>query len=173
MKFLLSVAILFSLISCNKNQDTKTEDIEIAKDTTVLTKNDISKINYIDYGVDKKAQTTLDSWQAYNTLAMSISRLKSADISFFKEDNTVFVSTIKDLESTIPETINTEPIQARLLILKTKLFKLEEALNLSTTEKEEKLLVIKELFEAFSNVTLQINKKFEKEAQSIIKPEEI
>ncbi|OIQ23615.1 lipoprotein [Lacinutrix sp. MedPE-SW] len=172
-KLFLAITLLFFLSSCNNNQNAQTVETVVKKDTTLLTKKDIDKINYIDYGVDKKAKNTLDSWQSYNTIAMAISRLKSADFSFFKEDNTVFVSSVNDLETTIPENINTEPIQARLLILRTKLLKLEEVLNLSTTEKKEQLLVIKEVFEAFSNVTLQINKKFEKEAQNIIKPNEI
>lgn len=173
MKHLFLLFLLFSLISCDKKQQTTIIETNKKNDTTLLKAKDISKINYVEYGIDAKAQNTLDSWQAYNTIATAIEDLKSANFDFFKEDNTVFLSTIKDLESTVPLVIDSEPIKARLLILKTKLFKLEEVLNLSTTQKNEKLIVIKELFQAFSNVTLQINKKFEKEAQNIIKPEEL
>lgn len=173
MKYLVLLFFLFSVMACNKKQQKPTLETSIKNDSTVLKSVDISKINYVDYGVDSKAKNTLDSWQAYNTVAVAVENIKEANFDFFKEDNTIFLSTIKDLESTVPENIDSEPIKARLLILKTKLFKLEEILNLSTTKKNEKLIVIKELFQAFSNVTLQINKKFEKEAQNIIKPEEL
>jgi len=173
MKYLVLLFFLFSVMACNKKQQKATLETSIKNDSTVLKSVDISKINYVDYGVDSKAKNTLDSWQAYNTVAVAVENIKEANFDFFKEDNTIFLSTIKDLESTVPENIDSEPIKARLLILKTKLFKLEEILNLSTTKKNEKLIVIKELFQAFSNVTLQINKKFEKEAQNIIKPEEL
>ncbi|AEH01001.1 hypothetical protein [Lacinutrix sp. 5H-3-7-4] len=169
----LTITLLFFLSSCNNNQNKQTKETVVKKDTTLLTKNDIDKITYVDYGIDSKAKNTLDSWQSYNTIALAIDNLKKGDLNFFKEDNTVFVSSVNDLETTIPENINTEPIQARILILRTKLLKLEEVLNLGTSKKNEKLLIMKEVFEALSNVTLQINKKFEKEAQNIIKPNEI
>ncbi|WP_299884008.1 hypothetical protein [uncultured Lacinutrix sp.] len=173
MKHIFYFLLFFSFLTCNEKQQTTKVESKLKTDTTVLTKIDISKINYIDYGVDTKAKNTLDAWQAYNTIAVAVNGLKSANFDFFKEDNSVFIPTIKELETTIPDKINIDPIQARMLILKTKLLKLEEVINLKTTQKKEKLLVIKEVFEAFSNMTLQINKKFEKEAQSIIKPDEL
>lgn len=136
-----------------------------------LTKKDIAEIKYLDYGIDTKAKNTLDSWLVYNILSKAVEDLKNANFDFFIEDEAVFASALEDLDTTIPENINNASIRARLLVLKTKLYKLEEATRLTTTSKKEHLATIKEVFEAFSYVTLLVNKKFEKEAQSIIKPE--
>ncbi len=173
MKFLSTLLILVCLISCKKYSvatEQKIED-EVVRDTLSLSKQDIAKIKYLDYGIDAKAKNTLDSWLVYNTISKAVENLKNADFDFFTEDEAVFASALEDLDTTIPEDIDTASIRARLLVLKTKLYKLEEATRLTTTSKQEHLLIIKEVFEAFSYVTLLVNKKYEKEAQNIIKPE--
>jgi hypothetical protein len=173
MKFLSVFLVLICLVSCKKTVDRTEEVVEETKqkDTTLVSKKEIAKIQFLDYGVDAKAKNTLDSWLTYNTVDTAIARVKNGDLGFFIDDKAVFETAMDDLETTIPENIDTAAIRARLLVLKTKLYKLEEATRLSTTTKKEHLLVIKEAFQAFSYVTLLINKKFEKEAQNIIKPE--
>ena len=173
MKKLLILIFLVMLAACKKEVKPETESALVSNDSTKVTKEDISKINYIEYGIDNKAKQTLDSWQAYNTISRAIETLKQGDFTFFKTDDEVFNTTLKDIETTTPETIDSEPIKARVLILRTKLLKFREVINLNTANKKDKLIAIKELFQSFSYVTLQINKKFEKEAQNIIKPDSL
>jgi len=169
MKYFNLLILLVLLSSCKKEINTTTDNDSIVNDSTKIKKEDISKINYLEFAIDNKAKGTLESWNAYNTISSAINNLKEGDLSFFKDQDEVFNTTLQELESTIPSKIGSEPIKARLLILKTKLLKFREATNLPTTTKQENLLVLKELFQSFSYVTLQINKKFEKEAQNIIK----
>jgi len=75
-----------------------------------------------------------------------------------------------ELVETTPENINTDGIKARLLVLQNMYLKLSSSANLSTSTKKELKKDIKDLLEAFSNLNYQINKKFEKDAQRIIKP---
>ncbi|MEJ6792101.1 MAG: hypothetical protein QNK89_05030 [Lacinutrix sp.] len=173
MKNIAILILLVLLSACKKEVTSSTETNTTANDSTVITKEDISKINYVEYGIDNKAKVTLDSWEAYNTTSRAIDALKLADFTFFKTDDEVFYTTLNDIETTTPANINSEPIKARVLILRTKLLKFREVFNLNTSTKDEKLLTLKELFQSFSFVTLQINKKFEKEAQNIIKPQEL
>ena len=173
MKKLLILIFLVMLSACKKEVKPETESALVSNDSTKVTKEDIFKINYIEYGIDNKAKQTLDSWQAYNTISRAIETLKQGDFTFFKTDDEVFNTTLKDIETTTPETIDSEPIKARVLILRTKLLKFREVINLNTANKKDKLIAIKELFQSFSYVTLQINKKFEKEAQNIIKPDSL
>lgn len=162
------------LLACKKEVKTTTDGTLTQSDSTKVTKEDISKINFIEYGIDTKAKLTLDSWEAYNTVSRAIEATKEeADFTFFKSDDEVFNTTLTDIETTTPATINSEPIKARVLILRTKLLKFRETIHLNTSNKSEKLIALKELFQSFSYVTLQINKKFEKEAQHIIKPESL
>ncbi|WP_034060207.1 hypothetical protein [Lacinutrix jangbogonensis] len=173
MKHLITLILLVVLSACKKDVNTTTETIIATNDSTKVTKEDISKINYIDFGIDNKAKITLDSWVAYNIISRAIVASKQGDFIFFKSDDEVFNTTLKDIETTTPKTIDSEPIKARVLILRTKLLKFREIVNLNTSNKNEKLFALKELFQSFSYVTLQINKKFEKEAQNIIKPDSL
>jgi hypothetical protein len=173
MKHLIILILLVALSACKKEVDNALEINNIANDSTKITKEDISKIKFIEYGIDNKAKRTLDSWEAYSTISRAIEATKLGDFTFFKSDDEVFNTTLKDVETTTPIIINSEPIKARVLILRTKLLKLREAVNLNTATKKEKLVALKELFQSFSYVTLQINKKFEKEAQNIIKPDSL
>lgn len=173
MKYFIVFFILISVVACEKEAKYKTDQTKISIDSTKITRDDISKINYLDFGIDGKAKNTLDSWQAYTSVSSAISKLKTANFEFFKTDDEEFNTIIEDLEETIPNSIDSEPVKARILVLRTKLLKLREAINLSTIEKKQRLIAIKELFQAFSYVTLQINKKFEKEAQNIIKPDSV
>jgi len=99
-----------------------------------------------------------------------INNLNQANLSFFKNNNEIIIAFIDDLKATIPEIIDSPLIIVRLIALETKMFKLEGVVNLSNPKKKELLSVIKECLSAFSNLNLQINKKFEKESQNIQKP---
>lgn len=170
MKYLGSLILLLIMVSCNEASKPVVKEITIKQDTLVIAKADIEAIKYVDYVLDSKAKSTLASWQTYTDVMTTVEDFKSANFSFFVDNEEIFITTLEELETTIPEKIDTEPIKARLLVLKTKLFKLKQQLKLSNTPKNEKLKALKEVFEANANVTLQINKKYEKEAQKIIKP---
>jgi len=135
-----------------------------------ITKEDISKLNYKEFILDAKADKALESWQKYYELDNIINNLNQANLSFFKNNNEIIIAFIDDLKATIPEIIDSPLIIVRLIALETKMFKLEGVVNLSNPKKKELLSVIKECLSAFSNLNLQINKKFEKESQNIQKP---
>ena len=99
-----------------------------------------------------------------------IINVNQANLSFFENNNEILIAFIDDLKGTTPEVIDTPLIMARLVVLETKIFKLEGVVNLSNPSKKEVLSVIKECLSAFSNLNLQINKKFEKDSQNIQKP---
>jgi len=173
MKHLLILILLLVFSACKKEGVNTTDNLIVKPDSTKISKEDISKIKYIEYGIDDKATETLDSWIAYNTISRAIETAKEGDFTFFMSDEEVFNTTLKDIETTTPEAIDSAPIKARVLILRTTLLKFRAQFNLNTATKNQKLIALKELFQSFSYVTLQINKKFEKEAQNIIKPDSL
>lgn len=170
MKALLYITLLFFVFSC-KDKDVS-QALETAKDETSLkiTKDDISKLKYTQFILDSKTKNSQEFWQKYAELDEIVSNVNQADLSFFKENNEVLVAFVKDLKKTIPEEVNTPLINARLVALETQMLKLEGVVNLSHPEKKELLLVVRDFLTAFSNLNLQINKKFEKESQNIQKP---
>lgn len=175
MRFFIIIIVLALTFSCKKERGASSNAVnQVLIDSVTITKGEVAQIKFLDYRViGSKAENTLDSWQAYNTVATAIAEIKIGEFKFFKTDDEEFNTMLNDLGDTLPFAINSDPIKARLLVLKTKLLKLREAVSLKTIRKQEQLMAIKELFQSFSYLIFQINKKFEKESQNIIKPQAI
>jgi hypothetical protein len=170
IKYFMLFVCFFSL-SCINNSDK-----EIVKETTViqkdiLTKGLISKLKFNDILLDKSAKVIIEEWKSYTAIDKAIIDIKSLKFTFFTEQEDIFRSTLLELKTTIPEAIDSQPIKARILVLQNQLYRFQEELKIKKQLKKEDIIFIKEVFVAFSNLNLQINKKLEKEAQQIIKPE--
>ncbi|MDU8886732.1 hypothetical protein RXV94_11220 [Yeosuana sp. MJ-SS3] len=170
MKLLYILFSLLLFVGCNQVKDEGQDSSVDLIDTLKISKNDISKLDYIEFVLDQKAQALFISWTSYTDLEGHIDNLKQGNIAFFSENPELLDALIKDFKETLPEEINTPAIQARIKELETKIYKLQSNSRLFNNDKTHVLPVIKELLIAFSNFNLQINKKFEKEAQNIQKP---
>lgn len=136
----------------------------------IIVKSDVSNLDFVDFIIEDKAERQIESWEKYFELFTHVLNVKQADLSFFKNNNEILEIFIQDMKSTLPENINSKPIQVRITALETKMFKLESAVNLSNVHKEDLISAIKEFLVSFSNLNFQINKKFERETQNIQKP---
>ena len=99
-----------------------------------------------------------------------ISNVKKGDLTFFNDNEKAIELLIKELKQNVPKSLNSSSIHARILVLETKVLKLESLANLSTTTKEELLETIKEFFVSFYTLCFQMNKKVEFDNRSIEKP---
>jgi len=170
MSKLVTVLIVFLLISCGNDKSQKEVEINSKGEVYTIKKEDLNKLDFIDFILDRKSKNKIEDWIKYNELEEKINELKKADLSYFKSDKKVVKTLMMELVETIPENINTDDIKARLLVLQNMYLKLSSSASLSTSTKKELKKDIKDLLEAFSNLNYQINKKFEKDAQRIIKP---
>ena len=170
MKFLSIICLLFCLLACNQGENENTSNSQNKGDSLKVNKEDISKLNFIEFVLDEKAEKLFENWTFYTDLDTHISELKQGDISFFKDNPELLDAFLKDFKETLPEQINTPAILARIKELETKIYKLQSIANITNGNKNDLYPVIKELLISFSNFNLQINKKIEKEAQNIQKP---
>lgn len=170
-RYLLIVFVFILIFGCKKNQQVKTESNIARIDSTSIKIDDINKLNYVDFVLDSKSKNKISEWIMYDDLNEKIEELKKADLSYFKSDKEVVETLIEEFTTTIPENINTDDVNARALIVQNMYLKLNGTINLSTSEKEEIVIAIKDLLESFSNLNYQINKKFERDSQNIVKPE--
>ena len=170
MPKLIAVFIVCLLISCG-NKKTQQLDENTKKQTTyIIQKEDLDNLNYIDYILDKKYRAKLSNWIKYDELEEKINELKNAEFSYFKSDKEVVETLIREFGETIPENIDTDAVNARILVVQNMYYKLNSTINLSTSTKDEFEKDITDLLEAFSNLNFQINKKFERDSQNIVKP---
>ena len=169
IKILSVLSILMLFVSCKKNQETTTVEDD-KQQNHIVTVQDISKLKYIEYALDAKTDAVIKDWKDYFLLQDVITNTINADLSFFNDNEDTVKTLVTDLEKSIPSQVNSEAIFARMLVLETKIFKLESLSNLPTTGKEELLNTIKELLISFSNFNFQMNKKIEFDNRTIEKP---
>ena len=132
---------------------------------------DIAGINYTEYALSDTAENVTKDWLKFHELANQIELLKGGDLSFFKDDITLLNGFVNDMTSEIPEQLNEPSIIVRLVALKTTMYKLEGSANLERETKEALLRSIEDVLIAHTNLIFQINKKLEKDAQNITKPQ--
>lgn len=169
IKVLVVLSLITILMSCKKTQE---DTILNSTDNTSekITEKDLSNLDLIEFTLDVKTEKAIENWQEYSQIQDVITNVKKGDLIFFS-DNTEDIKTLfKDLLKNIPSEVNTNATLARIVALKTKLYKLESLSNLPTTSKEELSTVIEEFLESFSNLNFQMNKKIEKDNNNIEKP---
>lgn len=135
-----------------------------------MTTADIGALGYKDYVLSSKSEEAVLDWQKYLDLQTNIELLKNGDLSFFRVEREIMLEFIVELKNGQPPVLLTPAIRSRLTVLETNLQRLQNLANLDNIKKKELLLAIKELLIANVNLKLQINKKFEKEAQQIQLP---
>jgi len=173
MKAIIIFVGVLCFFSCkeetSKNDSQSSVEVTQEIKTKRLTKKEIENITYTEYGLSSASKKGMTGWGSYKALEAQISKIKNADITYFEGDEEVIAAFISDLKSTIPEQVYSESVLARITALETKFYKLKSAVLIRQTPKEQLLENIQEFFVSFSNLNLQINKKFEKEAQDIYK----
>ena len=170
-----SIIILLSLclfLSCPTESESDQQDENREQDSSKkVSAKDIEAIRYTEYALSDAAADVTRDWLKFHELANQIELLKSGDLSFFKDDITLLDGFLNDMTNEIPEQLNEASILVRLLALKTSIYKLEGSANLERESKEALLTSIGEVLIAHTNVIFQINKKLEKDAQNITKPQ--
>ncbi|MCB0382054.1 MAG: hypothetical protein KDD05_01760 [Psychroserpens sp.] len=171
-KLLFFSLLIATLIACKTDtQNPETEPSTEEEQSKSITRKEIEGLKYNDYGLSSDAQQVVQNWQKYQELNTQIEYLKKADLSFLKSDISLITTFINDFKTEIPKALNTNEINSRITALQTKLLKLNSLLVLDNISKKEQLYGLKEVFIAFSNLNLQINKKLEFEKNNITKPQ--
>lgn len=165
---ILSFLVLFS--ACKKTQETSTEDQIEQNKNQKITEQDVAKLKYVEYALDSKTEAIILDWADYTQIEDVIANIKKGDLTFFNDNEKAIKLLLRDFKQNIPASLNSSSIIARILVLETKILKLESLANLSTTSKAELLETIKEFFVSFYTLSFQMNKKVEFDNRSIEKP---
>jgi hypothetical protein len=169
--FVLNI-LCFILISCgDEKSTTDVTETEITAQKVTITSKAIEDFDYTDYALSTESEETLATWEKYKELAIQISYLKKADLSFFNGDKDLLKKFIEEFKLSTPTQLLTNPIISRTVIVETTLLKLNENLTIDNIDGRVKLLTIKEVLVAFSNLNFQINKKLERDVYDKIQPE--
>jgi cysteinyl-tRNA synthetase len=158
-------------LACNNtSKKTETEQTFVEPVSKSLTEKDISKLKYVEYVLDIKTENAIKDWLKYKDLEDLVQNVKKGDLSYFNDNKKAIKTFLEEFMKTVPDTVNTPSVTARITALETKLYKLESLSNLETTTKQELGETIKEFLQAYSNLNFQMNKKLEKDSNQVEKP---
>jgi len=164
--FTILICLLF-FSTCEKEASQQNASVDLenteVKQVSRITKKEVEAIKYLDYGLSSATKKAVDRWINYAELESIIESIKNGDLSYFKGDEKVISTFMKELKSDVPAKIKSQSIAARIIALETKFLKLKSAVQINNTPKAELLSTIKEFLQACSNLNLQMNKKLEKE----------
>lgn len=158
------------LIFMGCKSDAQPEEVEKQEKSYVLAKEDIEKFDYKDFVLSDASKLSVMDWQKFQDLQVNLDLLFSANLSFFKVEKRIMEEFIAELKKEQPESVKTPAVRSRITVLETNLLRLQDLANLDNIKKQELLAAVEELLIANANLKLQINKKFEKEAQQIQLP---
>lgn len=168
------VALILVSFGCNNTTKQQPDTIEeVSENIKNITQNDIKSLKFDDFTLSEDSKKALEDWQKYQELNEQIGYVNQADFSFFNGEKSILKTFINDFKTEMPESIKTAPIQSRITVLETKILKLNSTLKLDNINKTEQLKAVKELLIAMANLNLQINKKFELEANLVDKNDSV
>lgn len=160
---LLTMVLLTSCPKGDKVDNSENESIQDSQNTEI-TEADIEAIDILEFSLSVDGKKATEDWAPFQTMINEIDNLRTGDLSFFKQESSLVETHFGELKSSVPDTLKSKPIQARLLAFETKLYLLNNELNLQNFPKAKKIGATKEFLISYSNLLLQINKKLELDA---------
>jgi hypothetical protein len=109
-------------------------------------------------------------WPKFSNLDAAIKNLENSNPTFFQQPIEDISQLFLDIKKSIPKSLKTNGILARVKVSETLARKLHEIYNVEDTDLIESEQTKIDLIESHANLLFQINKTREKEAQRIIKP---
>lgn len=171
-RIFIIVILILSVLSCNNSDsNSANQNYSTQNQNDIITEKKIEQLKYLDYTLSTEANEVVLQWPMYQELQTQINFLQKADLTFFTSDRKVLDSLMLDLNTQVPEKLQTKPIMSRIDVVKTKLLKLQSNLTIDNVATETKIESIRELLQANSNLNLQINKKLEFDTFNKITPE--
>ena len=109
-------------------------------------------------------------WPNYPLLDTAITNLENGDPIFFKQPIEDINQLFLDIKKSVPKSLKTNSILARVKVTETLARKLHELYSVEDTDLKEAEQTKSNLIKSHTNLIFQINKTREKEAQRITKP---
>jgi hypothetical protein len=165
MRPFISINILvfmlsFLVSSCNENQNENKVSLQAKKINTSL----YGDQNFIFPEFSKGAKIEVSHWGAYEDFDTQMKSLNGNTIESLQEKIKQVVFHLDSLSKKIPDTLNTQSIFSRVLVVKTRISLLDQELNKSRIDSIQLQDYIDEMNTSFKNLIIQINEKFEKDA---------
>lgn len=159
--FFTSICLLFVVVSCIDSQQaasqTKTEQVTDAK---LFGQPDAMLPDF-----SESSENYISQWPVFDDLITEVLAINQASLKTIQQRSNLLVSRMDSLTRNIPDTLNTQPIYARVIITKTRAAIVKQEANKGRLDTLAMQQAISQMNLATANLIIQINEKFEKDTQ--------
>ncbi len=156
-----SICLLFVVLSCIDSQQaasqTKTEQVTDAK---LFGQPDAMLPDF-----SESSENYISQWPVFDDLITEVLAINQASLKTIQQRSNLLVSRMDSLTRNIPDTLNTQPIYARVIITKTRAAIVKQEANKGRLDTLAMQQAISQMNLATANLIIQINEKFEKDIQ--------
>ncbi|MGI9593838.1 MAG: hypothetical protein ACR2MH_04500 [Patiriisocius sp.] len=159
--FILSICLLIVVLSCtdNRHSTSQTTPVQIL-DTLLFGWQDARLPEF-----SKSSENYISQWPVFEDLMTEVLAINQASLKTIQQRSHSLVSRMDSLAKNIPDTLNTQPIYARIVVTKTRAALVKQIANKSRLDSLAIEQAISQMNLATANLIIQINEKFEKDTQ--------
>ena len=114
--------------------------------------------------ISKSAETYLNDWAVFADFKSEAIAINGSNLATLKNRSDFLLSRLDSLIKKIPDTLDTQSVYSRLLVAKTRAALLQQLANKAKIDEAELDSGVFEMNLATTNLIVQINEKFEKDA---------
>lgn len=149
------------VVGCAQNADTSNQDAS-AQETDTLEALGIANLKLPP--LISNAQPIVDDWSIFDDLESELVSLNSLPMADVRSRMERLITFSDSLGKTIPDTLLVQPVRSRLLVVKTRIKLLEQAVNSARPDKENIKTNFEGMNDAWGFLKIQINEKLLKDA---------
>ena len=155
------ICIFFVVLSCKDNlsEDSTTNTKQIT-DTKLFGNPDAMLPDF-----SQSSENYISQWPVFDDLITEVLAINQASLKTIQQRSNILVSRMDSLTKNIPDTLNTQPIYARVIVTKTRAAIVKQVANKSRLDTLAMQQAISQMNLATANLIIQINEKFEKDTQ--------
>ena len=158
--FFSSICLLF-VVSCIDSQPGATQTkAEKVTDAKLFGQPDAMLPDF-----SKSSENYISQWPVFDDLITEVLAINQASLKTIQQRSNMLVSRMDSLTRNIPDTLNTQPIYARVIITKTRAAIVKQEANKGRLDTLAMQQAISQMNLATANLIIQINEKFEKDTQ--------
>jgi len=158
--FFLLTIVCVTAISCNEGSNETTTQEETLKDTTALYGNR----NFVLPELSPTARDVIAQWSLYEDFENEVKLLNGNTVEALRDKTERLIAHTDSLSKKIPDSLFSNPIFSRLIIVKTRVGLLHQEIRKSRLDSAKIQESLYEMNVSVENLVIQINEKFQKEA---------
>jgi hypothetical protein len=155
------ICIFFVVLSCKDNlPEDSTNNTKQITDTKLFGNPDAMLPDF-----SQSSENYISQWPVFDDLITEVLAINQASLKTIQQRSNILVSRMDSLTKNIPDTLNTQPIYARVIVTKTRAAIVKQVANKSRLDTLAMQQAISQMNLATANLIIQINEKFEKDTQ--------